>query len=412
MSSQSFAPDRPPAVAAASEAQAPERASALRVEQLVKRFHGHVAVNGVSLTVRQGELVTILGPSGCGKTTLLRMVAGLIDPDAGQIALGGRVVADPAGRVNVPVEKRGIGLVFQDYALWPHLSVRQHLQFPLELRRVKGAQAAARVEELLRLVRLDGLADRLPGQLSGGQQQRVALARALAADAQLLLLDEPLSNLDARLRQAMRDELQTLLRQAGSTAVAVTHDQADALAISDRVVVMSEGKILQQDTPQEVYERPASATVAHFLGSGSLVPGRIVGDAAPDGLATFRPHGSDQSFLARAAATGGALVAVVPAVAPPADPSAPTAGPHHDPETGPKNGPLATLAGQVRSCQYAGGSWDLRIVLPGGHEVSLKSIRPVSPGSQWTWSVPASAIRLIPDDTAAAGNGAVSNAPV
>jgi ABC-type Fe3+/spermidine/putrescine transport system ATPase subunit len=392
MSLQPFAPDRPPASVADGEAPATRRASALHIERVSKRFHGHLAVDDVSLSISQGELVTILGPSGCGKTTLLRMVAGLLDPDQGRIALGDRVIADPAARVRVPVEKRGVGLVFQDYALWPHLTVRQHLSFPLELRRVRGAQAAARVGELLRLVRLDGLGERLPGQLSGGQQQRVALARALAADAQLLLLDEPLSNLDARLRQAMRDELQSLLRQAGSTAVAVTHDQADALAISDRIVVMSEGRVLQQGSPQEVFERPASATVAHFLGSGSLVPGRLIGEATAGGLGTFRPQGSEQTFQALAASTTGPLVAVLPTAIPLADPA---------------DGPLTELAGQVRSCQYAGGSWDLQVVLPGGHGVSLRTSQPAAPGSMWAWSVPAHAIRLVPDDQPAAGNGAV-----
>jgi ABC-type Fe3+/spermidine/putrescine transport system ATPase subunit len=417
MSSQPLAPDRQPLPSAASAApgvagrpDAGPSAAALQIERVSKRFHGHLAVDDVSLAIRQGELVTILGPSGCGKTTLLRMVAGLLDPDAGRIALGSRVIADPAARVVVPVEKRGIGLVFQDYALWPHLTVRQHLGFALELRRIKGRQAAARTEELLRLVRLDGLADRLPSQLSGGQQQRVALARALAADAQLLLLDEPLSNLDARLRQAMRDELQTLLRAAGSTAVAVTHDQADALAISDRVVVMSAGRVLQQDTPQEVFERPATSTVAHFLGSGSLVPGEIVGPAGADGLATFRPRGSEQTVQARAIATAGPLVAVIPNAAPPGVYGTPD-GTGAAPAAGP-SGPLTTLAGTVRSCQYAGGSWDVRVTLPGGHEVGQRSARPAAPGTAWTWSVPAQAIRVIPDDDpAAVGNGAVSSPP-
>jgi ABC-type Fe3+/spermidine/putrescine transport system ATPase subunit len=412
MSSQPAAPDRQSKLSAAdarsgatrrsdTDAAAANTAAALRIDHVSKRFHGHLAVDDVSLSITQGELVTILGPSGCGKTTLLRMVAGLLDPDAGRISLGTRVIADPGARVAVPVEKRGIGLVFQDYALWPHLTVRQHLGFALELRKVKGKQAAARTDELLRLVRLDGLAERLPSQLSGGQQQRVALARALAADAQVLLLDEPLSNLDARLRQAMRDELQSLLRAAGSTAVAVTHDQADALAISDRVVVMSAGRVLQQGSPQEVFERPASSTVAHFLGSGSLVPGEILrapaeGLAAAERLATFRPRGSEQTFLARAIATNGPLVAVIP--------TATT-------ERATEGGPLTELRGQVRSCQYAGGSWDLRLTLSGGHQVSLRSAQPAAPGTPWTWRVPARSIRVIPDDDAAAGNGAVSDPP-
>jgi ABC-type Fe3+/spermidine/putrescine transport system ATPase subunit len=394
---QSSALDREPARLDADPCvDAAGQVCALRVERVSKQFQGHRAVRDVSLTIRQGELITILGPSGCGKTTLLRLVAGLIDLDEGRIVLGERVIADPARRVNVPVEKRGVGLVFQDYALWPHLSVRQHLLFPLELQRVQRAQATKRVDELLRLVRLDGLGERLPGQLSGGQQQRVALARALAADAKLLLLDEPLSNLDARLRQAMREELQRLLRAAGMTAIAVTHDQADALAISDRVVVMSDGRVLQQGSPQEVFERPASSTVAHFLGSGSLVPGEIVGEVDGDGLAWFRPSASNASFQARASATDGPLVAIVPSAVSAADLAA---------------GPLTALTGVVRSCQYAGGAWDLRVVLPGEHEVSLRSDRPATAGTAWTWSVPAQAIHLVlDDDPARRGHGATPNA--
>jgi ABC-type Fe3+/spermidine/putrescine transport system ATPase subunit len=397
MSSQLFASDRPPAtVAADATAQTgPTVAAALHIEHLSKRFHDLRVVNDVSLSIGQGELVTILGPSGCGKTTLLRMVAGLLAPDEGRISLQARVIADAAARINVPVEKRGVGLVFQDYALWPHLTVRQHLTFPLELRRVRGDRAKTRVDDLLRLVRLDGMGNRLPGQLSGGQQQRVALARALAADAQLLLLDEPLSNLDARLRQTMRDELQSLLRAAGSTAIAVTHDQADALAISDRLVVMSEGHVLQQGSPQEVFERPATSTVAHFLGSGSLVPGQVVGEPDGGGIAWFRPHGSDVRFQARAATSTGALVAVIPTSAPTANAA---------------SGPLTTLTGQVRSCQYAGGIWDLRVVLPGGHDVSLKTVQPVTPGMPWTWSVPAHTIRLVPHDDPATRSGSGAEA--
>jgi ABC-type Fe3+/spermidine/putrescine transport system ATPase subunit len=218
------------------------------------------------------------------------------------------------------------------------------------------------------------------------------------AQAELLLLDEPLSNLDARLRQTMRDEIQTLLRATGVTAVAVTHDQADALAISDRVVVMSAGRVIQQGSPQEIFERPVSSTVAHFLGSGSLVPGRIVGGANVDGLVSFRPDGSDQAFPALASVPTGAasqpLVAVIPASA-----------------VVPEGAgvPLTTLSGEVRSCQYAGGVWDLHVRLDGGHAISLRSPTPAAAGTAWSWQLPSHAIRLILNDESSDGGNAAAN---
>jgi iron(III) transport system ATP-binding protein len=230
------------------------------------------AVDGVSLAVKPGKIVTLLGPSGCGKTTTLRLVAGFERPDAGTIRLGDRVVAGEG--TWIPAEKRGVGMVFQDHSLFPHLNVARNVGFNLRRR-----DAAARVAELLELVGLSEMGRRMPHQLSGGQQQRVALARALAHDPVVVLLDEPFSSLDADLRVQMRVEVRRILKDAGATAVLVSHDQRDALAISDSVVVMRDGRIEQVGTPREVYQFPRTRFVAEFVGSSNVLSGMI----GPDG---------------------------------------------------------------------------------------------------------------------------------
>ncbi len=244
---------------------------------LHRRFRDMVAVHDLSLTVRRGEFFTLLGPSGCGKTTTLRMIAGLLEPDAGEILFDGRTVT------RVPPWHRNVGMVFQNYALWPHMTVDENVAFGLVERRVARDQVGRRVGEALRLVGLEGLGHRLPSQLSGGQQQRVALARAVVVEPALLLLDEPLSNLDARLRVQMRNELVKLQRQLGITAIYVTHDQDEALMLSTRIAVMHDGHLVQLGTPQEVYERPADAFVADFLGGTNFLQGTVRG-AAGDAL--------------------------------------------------------------------------------------------------------------------------------
>lgn len=243
---------------------------AVRVDQLVKRFDQTVAVAWVDLDVRAGELFTLLGPSGCGKTTLLRLLAGLEQPDEGAIFFGNRRVD------REPAHLRNIGLVFQNYALFPHMTVAENVAYGLKARKVEPAEVGRRVEEALVTVQMERFGARSPGRLSGGQQQRVALARALATRPDVLLLDEPLSNLDARLRIAMRSEIRRLQRQVGITAIYVTHDQEEALAISDRIGVMEGGSLLQVGTPGEIYRSPASREVAGFVGTCSFLEGELL----------------------------------------------------------------------------------------------------------------------------------------
>ncbi len=241
----------------------------------IRKSYGPVrVVQGVDLRVAEGEIVCLLGGSGCGKTTTLRMIAGLEEPDEGTLSIGGRVVSGPG--VFVPPEERGLGMVFQSYAVWPHLDVLRNVTFPL--RRSGAREAERKAREALALVHLDGLESRRPDQLSGGQQQRVALARALVADPAVLLLDEPLSNLDARLRGEVRDEIRALARAKGITTVLVTHDHEEAFAVGDRIAFVHAGRIEQQGPPRELWERPASAAVARFFGVEEL-PGQAEGDA-------------------------------------------------------------------------------------------------------------------------------------
>jgi ABC-type Fe3+/spermidine/putrescine transport system ATPase subunit len=248
----------------------------LAVRDLVKRFGQATAVDHISFEVRQGEVLTLLGPSGCGKTTTLRLVAGFERPDRGEIEIQGRVVAATGRRVYVPAEQRGLGMVFQSYAIWPHMTVFENVAYPLAARRVGRAEVQRRVEEMLDLVGLGGLGRRSAMLLSGGQQQRVALARALVYRPSILLLDEPLSNLDAKLRGQMRLELQRLQEQTAVTVLYVTHDQLEAMALSSRLAVMNEGRIEQIDAPQEVYECPRTPFVEDFLGRVLRFPGTAV----------------------------------------------------------------------------------------------------------------------------------------
>jgi iron(III) transport system ATP-binding protein len=249
---------------------APTRTTALACRGLVKHYGSTVAVDGVDLEVPRGSLTGLLGPSGCGKTTVLRMIAGLLAPDAGEILIDGVPVADH--RTHVPPEKRPVGLVFQDYALFPHLSVARNVAYGLG--HLPRRERKDRVHEVLDLVGLADLGRRLPTALSGGQQQRVALARALAPSPELVLLDEPFSNLDAALRSSVREEVRAILRAADATAVFVTHDQEEALSLADRVAVMDAGRIHQVDDPQTLYTRPATRFVAGFVGEADVLTAR------------------------------------------------------------------------------------------------------------------------------------------
>lgn len=247
--------------------------SALRAESVGKRFGAVVAVDGLSLDLAPGQVGALLGPSGCGKTTFLRLVAGFEDPDVGRVAVGGRLVAGPG--VRVPPERRGVGMVFQDYALFPHLTVAENVGYGV------GRGERSRVAALLDLVGLGHLAQRRPGELSGGEQQRVALARALAPRPGLILLDEPFSNLDASLRDSVRRDVLEVLREVGTTALLVTHDQGEALASADLLAVMREGRIVQTGTPDDVYSSPADVWVGSFLGDGSVFRTVADGGVAP-----------------------------------------------------------------------------------------------------------------------------------
>ncbi|HXF83379.1 MAG TPA: ABC transporter ATP-binding protein, partial [bacterium] len=253
----------------------------LRLEGVGKAYGRIWAVRALDLAVADGEFVTLLGPSGCGKTTTLRMIAGFIRPTTGRIAVDGRVLSDAAARTTVPPERRGMGMVFQTYAVWPHMTAFQNVAYPLRRQGRSRAEIESEVRRALQLVKLGDYAHRFPHELSGGQQQRVALARALVMEPAVLLLDEPLSNLDAKLREEMRFEIKELQRRLGITVVYVTHDQGEAMAMSQRIAVMSAGHLVQVGRPEEIYERPATPFVAAFLGVANFLPGRIEGRAGP-----------------------------------------------------------------------------------------------------------------------------------
>jgi putative spermidine/putrescine transport system ATP-binding protein len=241
----------------------------VELQNLSKSYGGAPAVADVSLDIAQGELVALLGPSGCGKTTTLRMIAGFIPATSGRVLIGGRDVT------HLPPYRRDTGMVFQGYALFPHMSVAENVAFGLEMRRVAKAEIARRVAEALRLVRLEGLGARLPSELSGGQQQRVALARALVVNPAVFLLDEPLSNLDAKLRHEVRIEIRQLQQRLGLTTIFVTHDQEEALTLADRLVLMNRGAIQQIGSPADLYNRPANLFVADFIGKANVIRGRL-----------------------------------------------------------------------------------------------------------------------------------------
>jgi len=256
----------------------------LRVEGLRKAFGREAAVDGITFGVEKGKIVTLLGPSGCGKTTTLRCIAGLEHPDAGAITIDGEPVTSVAQGVLAPPERRNVGMVFQSYAVWPHMTVAQNVGYPLEVRKWPRKEIAARVNQVLELVGLTRFRDQYATRLSGGQQQRVALARALIYNPRVLLFDEPLSNLDAKLREQLRIEIVRLQREVGITSVYVTHDQAEAMVISDQVIVMNRGRIEQQGDARTIYTRPANRFVAEFIGLANLLPAAVVAGPAGEGF--------------------------------------------------------------------------------------------------------------------------------
>jgi ABC-type Fe3+/spermidine/putrescine transport system ATPase subunit len=241
-------------------------------------YGSHRVLDGFSLTVNRGELVALLGPSGSGKTTVIRTVAGFLSPSAGHVRLSGRDVT------RVPSHRRGVGVVFQSYALFPHMTVAENLAYSLKVKKWNRAKIRQRCAELLELVQLEGHAEKKPSRLSGGQQQRVALARALAMDPEVLLLDEPLSNLDANLRRDVGKEIRRLQQRTGTTAIMVTHDRQEAFGMADRIAVLRDGRIEQLGTPHDLYRRPSTRFMATFVGDANLIPGRVTGGRRPDGL--------------------------------------------------------------------------------------------------------------------------------
>jgi iron(III) transport system ATP-binding protein len=349
---------------------------------LTKRY-GHVgAVADLDLTVRPGELVALLGPSGCGKTTTLRLVAGFLAPDSGEIRVGDRVLSSPT--VVIPPERRRMAMIFQSYALWPHMTVAQNVAYGLRFAGVPRPERERRVEAMLQVVQLGGYGARYPGELSGGQQQRVAVARALVVEPEILLLDEPLSNLDASLREEMRFEIRRLHEQFGITTLYVTHDQAEAMVISDRVAVLREGRVVQAGAPRELFEQPRTRFVAEFIGKTNLI------DAVADGPASVARGG----LRLRVAADGlteraPAVVSIRPhqIVLGPAGAGAP-AGPN-------------VLAGSVIRASYLGDTVDYQVRLEGS-DVVLRVTGPaparVRAGELVAVSVPPEACVLLPAD--------------
>src|SRR3954462_5371195 len=248
----------------------------VELRNLTKRYGPLAVVDDISLTIDHGRLVCLLGPSGCGKTTTLRLIAGFVEPSAGEIRVGDKVVSSPAR--TVPPERRNMSMIFQSYALWPHMTVAQNIAYGLELRKVDRATIKQKLKAILETTHLEQLAERYPGELSGGQQQRVALARVLIVEPETLLLDEPLSNLDANLREEMRFEVRRLHDAYRYTTVYVTHDQSEAMTTADLIAVMNLGKIEQAGSPEEIYDRPRSEFVARFIGSSNVIKGKVLDD--------------------------------------------------------------------------------------------------------------------------------------
>jgi ABC-type Fe3+/spermidine/putrescine transport system ATPase subunit len=263
----------------------------IEIRNLLKRFKDVVAVNRIQLEIDKGEMLTLLGPSGCGKTTTLRCIAGLEKPEEGDIIIDGQPMLSQGF---VPSSKRGIGMVFQNYAVWPHMKVFSNIVYGLKLQKIPRTKIREQAQQVLELVGLTGLEDRYPAQLSGGQQQRVALARALVTNPKVLLLDEPLSNLDAKLREELRFEIKSLVRRMGITAVYVTHDQAEAMVISDRIAVMDSGNVVQIGNPQDIYQEPANRFVADFIGTMNFMTGEIVDVMEKENAVLVRTEFSDQ----------------------------------------------------------------------------------------------------------------------
>jgi iron(III) transport system ATP-binding protein len=337
----------------------------IKIENLTKCFGGNTVLDHISFSVRDKEFVTLLGPSGCGKTTTLMCIAGLQTPDEGMIACGDEAFVDRRAGINQPAERRNLGIVFQSYALWPHMTVAQNVAFPLRLRKVAKSAVRERVAEALSLVELADHGERYPHQLSGGQQQRVALARALAYSPRVLLLDEPFSNLDAKLRERARDRLKEVQHTLGLTTVFVTHDQHEALSVSDRILVMNQGRVLRDGTPEDVYRHPGAHFVAEFLGQCNFLTGQVA--TGRDGAAVLTTPEFPQGLVVRGHHDGPtATVAVRPEDI--------TISEHHD--TGP------ATEGTMLDAAYLGDHYRY-LVTVGTMRISVHSQRQLAHGPVW-----------------------------
>ena len=333
----------------------------VNIQNVTKAFGDNVVLREFNATFRDGEFITLLGPSGCGKTTMLRIIAGFEKPTRGEVYIDGTLVS--GGKTFVPPEKRGIGMVFQSYAVWPHMNVFDNVAYPLTIRHVSKAEIKTSVERVLGIVHLTQYAERFPNQLSGGQQQRVALARALVAEPKLLLLDEPLSNLDAKLRESMRFEIKEIQRKLGITVVYVTHDQTEAMAMSDRIFLINRGDIQQCGTPQEIYNSPVNQFVADFLGNVDFFKGEAKG-----GRITF-PAMDGQSIPYDGPRTGKIDVAIRPENL-------------FFAEDGILHGILETqyYLGDVDDCRVRVGEALVRVITNGYEHQNLKEGQPVRLG--------------------------------
>jgi iron(III) transport system ATP-binding protein len=332
--------------------------STVTIRHITKAFGDNVVLKDFDETFRDGEFVTLLGPSGCGKTTMLRIIAGFEKPTSGELYIDDQLVS--GGKDFVPPEKRGIGMVFQSYAVWPHMNVFENVAYPLQIKKQPKEQIRKAVEHVLETVHLSQYAERLPNQLSGGQQQRVALARALVAEPKLMLLDEPLSNLDAKLRESMRFEIKEIQRRTGITVVYVTHDQTEAMAMSDRIFLINRGVVQQSGTPQEIYNRPVNQFVADFLGKvdffrGEAAGGRIV---FPSMGGQSLPYGGEHTGKVEAAIRPENITFA---------------------EDGPLSGTLETVyyLGDVNDCRVRVGDELVRVIAGGWQSESLQTGRPV-----------------------------------
>ena len=330
----------------------------LELHSLSQQYGSVQALRDLTLEVEDGEILAVLGPSGSGKTTLLEMLAGLATPAKGEIRMEGRTLSRP-GYALAP-EQRNIGFVFQDFALWPHMTVAQTVAFPLTMRKMSQADRAARVEEVLSLVHLDGYGERYPHELSGGQRQRVAIARALAPHPGVVLLDEPMSNLDARLRERMRVQIAEALRHEHVTAVYVTHDRMEALSVADRIAILDAGQLVQLGTPEELYLRPRSGFAASFLGPAALVPARVLGPAEAGRVQLQTAGGVTVSAAAPEACGAGREGEWV-------------LRPEHLRviEDAAADNALVILEARVRAAAYVGSHWQLALDLKGCSDLDL-----------------------------------------